>query len=660
LKQKKSEELNILKIKKFSSQINGDKVELTEIKGIGKRLAKKIIENFGNEEQLLKAIHNYQINRIAQIEGVSQRMATDIVNHVLGNPAEEFLKTERSHKIYEDIIQRILEYSNTEYGKNRILLINPTKDKEKIQETLVFVMKAKEMVSTLPVNDVINLLKKIGPAKKDRPKYDSSKAVLVESVGDYNSTMDMNLNEYCPIITSEELETIENYEFIVYIYGEGKIELSDSFNIVMVKNDAQEFEIVPEVVLSYFYDNHDLLNNILTLKEILGRDSVLPEVMDILDSLKLYSVDEAVFDDVVEAAKHKADEKLRQNIKKVDLKGEEVLKILNEDMPDKIQKIFDDAINDAKEKIKEKTGYSFDPFIQKYPIEIDQQELGRIKKLKAAEMHINAFEKKVEAASRLSELKSAVEYEIGEILDFDYEFALGCFAHYYDLNQPEIKDGPEDGFYFKDAIHLNLALKPNEEVQKIEYILRKPENVVLLTGANSGGKTTLIETMAQISIMTQMGLPVCAQEAEVKIVEEIYLFSQKRTLDAGAFESFLRTFIPIVTEKPNKLVLLDELEAITELEAASKIISSFIDFMKDSDSYAVIVTHMAPDILKYVDVRVDGIEAEGLDENYNLIVNRTPKMNYLAKSTPELILRMIYEKSDGKLREIYGKILDKF
>jgi len=64
--------------------------------------------------------------------------------------------------------------------------------------------------------------------------------------------------------------------------------------------------------------------------------------------------------------------------------------------------------------------------------------------------------------------------------------------------------------------------------------------------------------------------------------------------------------------------------------------------------------------MKYTEVRVDGIEAKGLDENYNLIVDRTPKMNYLAKSTPELILRMIYEKSDGKMKDIYKQILKNF
>lgn len=57
---------------------------------------------------------------------------------------------------------------------------------------------------------------------------------------------------------------------------------------------------------------------------------------------------------------------------------------------------------------------------------------------------------------------------------------------------------------------------------------------------------------------------------------------------------------------------------------------------------------------------MDGIEAQGLDKDYNLIVDRTPKINYFAKSTPELILKRMYEKSDGKLKEIYGEMLEKF
>jgi DNA mismatch repair protein MutS2 len=636
--------------------MNDKKMDIRNIKGIGDRLRDKIISKLGGEEEFFKAVENFEVDRIADIDGVSQRRAIEIINAVLGNPTQEFLKTERASQIYDDIVNRILQFASTQYGKNRILLSTPGKDEIKITENMVFVMKAKETVSHLPLDEMRKLLKKIDPTGDPKPKYNPSRAILVESQEDYHRLMDMGLNSYCPIITGDEIENLEDFELIVYLYSDGMIELGDAFNVTMVSHDSLDFEIVPDVVLLYFKKNYDLLGNVLKIKEILGRNSVIREILEVLDSLESSDVDEEIFDDAVEAAKKKADLKLKQSIKTVDLKGDEVLDLLNEEMPHKIQIIFDEVIKEARDEVKEKTGCSFDPFIPKYPVEIDENELKRIKRQEIAKKQVNAFENKVKAAATLSKRKKEVEAEIREILLFDYEFALGCFAYYYDLNPPEIGDG----FSFKEGIHLNLALENDLNLQKIDYKLESPDNVVLLTGANSGGKTTLLETLAQISIMAQMGLPVCAKKARIKLVDEVYFFSKKHSLDAGAFESFLRTFMPIVTRETDKIILLDELEAITELEAAVKIIASFMDFIKDSNSYAVIVTHMAREILKYTNVRVDGIEAQGLDDEYNLIVDRTPRMNYFAKSTPELILKRMYQKSDGKLRDIYGQMLEKF
>lgn len=632
------------------------KQDIREIRGVGDRLFDKIMAHFGGEVEFLEAVNNYEVDRIASIDGVSQRKAIEIVNVVLGNPSKEFLKTDRAYQIYDDILEKINQFTSTQYGKNRVMLLSPNKDNESIDQSIDFVMKAKETVNQLPINKIKKLFKKIHPIINPKPKYNPSQAILVESSDDYHRLMDLGLNSYLPIITGDEIENLEDFEFIIYTYSEGMMDLGDAFNVAMVNHGASDYEIVPDVVLSFFKENYSLLSNVLKIKQILGRESHLKDVLEIIDSLDSGSVDEKIFDEVVDAAKSKADLKLKSAIKNVDLKGDEVLDLLNEGMPGKIQRIFDEVIKEARDEIKDKTGCSFDPFIQKYPIEVDENEMERVKKQEIAKKNIIAFENKSKAAAQLSKHKIQVEEEVREIFQFDYEFALGCFAQYYDLHPPQIGSG----FRFKEGLHLDLSLNEHVDVQKIDYALKSPDNVVLLTGANSGGKTTLLETLAQISIMTQMGLPVRAQEAQVQLVDEIYFFSKKRSLDAGAFESFLNTFMPIVTRETNKLILLDELEAITELEAAVKIIASFMDFIGDSESYAVIVTHMAREILKYSDVRVDGIEAQGLDENYNLIVDRTPRMNYFAKSTPELILKRMYEKSDGKLKEIYRQMLEKF
>lgn len=630
--------------------------DIRNIRGVGDRLYDKIMRYFGGEEKFLQAAHNYEVDRIANIEGVSQRKAVEIVNIVLGNPSKEFLKTDTGYDIYQDILGKIFQFANTQYGKNRILLLSPGKNQENIKDSIEFVMKMKEMLRELPINDIKSILKKISTVLEPKPKYNPSHAILIENREDYNRLIELELNSYYPIISGDEISNLDDFEFIIYLYSEGLIDLGDATNVAMVTNQSQDYEIVPDTVLSFFKENYSLLKNIYKIKEILGRKSNIKDVLDILDSIESRQFDESCFNTAVDQAKKKADIKLKEAIKSVDLKGEEILDLLNKDMPGKIQKIFDEVIKQARAGIKEDTGCSFDPFIQKYPLEVDETELERVKKQENARQNVALFEDKVKAASRLFELKNDIEEEIREIYQFDYEFALGCFAHYYDLHPPEIGEG----FCFEDGLHLDLALENGADIQKIDYNLKSPDNVVLLTGANSGGKTTLLETLAQISIMAQMGLPVCARHAKLELIDELYFFSKKRAMDAGAFESFLNTFMPIVTRDNNKLILLDELEAITELEAAVKIIASFLDYIKDSDSYAIIVTHMAREILKYSDVRVDGIEAQGLDSNYNLMVDRTPRINYFARSTPELILRRMYERSDGKLKEIYGEMLEKF
>jgi dsDNA-specific endonuclease/ATPase MutS2 len=641
----------------------GKKMDLTQIKGLGERMAQKIVQQLGGEQELEIAVKNFEVDRISSIEGISQRKAVEIINNLSGNPTESFLKTERALQIYEEILEKILSYAHTSHAKNKILLLSPSKDTSRIKNSIEFVMGAKKSVSSLPIPYVRTLLNNLSLPKKIKPDYDPSIAILVENGEDYAYLIDLGLNRYFPIISAQETGEIHEYEFVIYVYSTGELVLDDDSNIIMVSKDSEVLEIVPESVLNYFTHNKSILTQVLELRNLLKKETVLEEVVEILNELEDLKIEDVDFDKIVNSAKKGADEEIKSSVKNVDLKGDEVLALLNQGMTIKIEKIFDEVISKARSTIKTNTGIEFDPFMRTYPLEIDEIELERVKKQALSKKQIEIFDKKVKAAKRLSQIQKKVDEEIKDALEFDYQFALGCFTHYYNLQSPKIGED----FYLEGALHLNLAnsdeiseLERSEHIQRVDYALFYPENVALLTGANSGGKTTLLETLAQISIMSQMGLPVSAKKSRVKLLDEIYFFSKQRSLDAGAFESFLRTFMPIVTTSNQKLILLDELEAITELEAAVKIISSFIEMINDSDSFGVIVTHMAREIIKYSPVRVDGIEAKGLDDNYNLIVDRTPKMNYLARSTPELILKMIYERSDGKLKEIYGKILEKF
>ncbi len=634
---------------------------LKNINGIGDKMSDKIVQNIGSEKDLLKVVQEEDIEQLAKIDGISLKKAANIIKQLKNNPETEFIKSDRAMELYEDILNKILTYSNTNYAKNKVLLLSPSKDKKRIKKQLEFSMNAKENISKLPIDKLSKLMKNLKEIEEPKPIYDAGKVILVENDEDNSYLTDLGLNQYYPILTANETTMITgellNYDLIFYIYSEGFLDIDGVPNLVMISINDEDYEMVPEKIINFFTANEELFKRVYEIQKIRNNETILGEIFPLLDEVKIIDKSEVDIEKIVNSLKKDMDDELENAIKKIDLEGNEILNLLNNNFPLKIEKIFDDIISKRKAIIKEETGFDFDPFIKKYPIEIDNTEIERIKLEQSSKKENNAFDIKQNAAIQLNALKEKAIKEIDETIKFDYEFTLGRFACEYQLTEPKFTKNMK----LEGALHLALSdKKGNPDIQKVNYSLTENENIALLTGANSGGKTTLLETLTQIQIMAQIGLPVSADYAEVKLLDEIYHFSKKRSLDAGAFESFLNVFIPIVTTNTEKLVLLDELEGITELEAAVKIISTFIDMIKESNSYGVIVTHMAQELMNYTNIRVDGIEAKGLDENNNLIVDRTPKMNFLASSTPELILKRIYEKSDDDLKKVYARILEKF
>lgn len=59
-------------------------------------------------------------------------------------------------------------------------------------------------------------------------------------------------------------------------------------------------------------------------------------------------------EELVFSLKDEMDEELEKSIKQVDLEGDEILNLLNNNFPPKISKIFDDIISKRKEIIREK------------------------------------------------------------------------------------------------------------------------------------------------------------------------------------------------------------------------------------------------------------------------------------------------------------------
>lgn len=625
--------------------------QLTALPGVGEALAERIEKEFGTAEAFYAAARASEVDRIAAIDGISERKAVELVLQVQGHQPLDFLRTPRAETLYEDVLSRIASFANTSHARNKVSLLVPVSAKE-AKERLAFALEARKRVAAIDRARVAKLLSKLARPRHPRAKYDSSVVIVVDTDADYEALVKAGVDRYCQVTTAED--GAPQNDIIVYAYSQGGLDFTGAENVVQVPFSRHVADLVPDAALAYYRENRVIWEAALDLADVLGRKSCVGDILDMLDSLhgkefRFEAVEKAVSEGV---AWMNAETKART--KTLSLSGDEVLEMMGGKTPRKVRELQAAVLREGRERIQRDTGEDFTSvFTDDFPARIDDAAMEKKRQELEGRHKRSAFRSKVDAARRLGGLREKAEAEVGWLLEFDYAFAVGSFALEYGLEPASF--GKE--FHVEGALHLNLTRTGGVP---IEYALTREHQVALLTGANSGGKTTLLETLAQIAILAHLGLPVNAKNATIPPVDGVYFFTQKRSLDAGAFESFLKGFLPIVTSKGAKLVLADELEAMTELDAASKIVGTFIELLKETGSFGVCVTHMAEQVSQYTSVRVDGIEARGLDEDFNLLVDRSPRMNYRARSTPEFILRRLQSKATGDERKVYDLILQRF
>jgi DNA mismatch repair protein MutS2 len=180
------------------------------------------------------------------------------------------------------------------------------------------------------------------------------------------------------------------------------------------------------------------------------------------------------------------------------------------------------------------------------------------------------------------------------------------------------------------------------------------DRVAVLTGANSGGKTTLLETCCAIALLAAMGLPVPANRAAVGSFDAVVFHRRHASFNAGVLEATLNSIVPPLTGDGRTLMLVDEFEAITEPGRAADLLNGLVDLTVDRGALGVYVTHLADDLSPLPDTaRIDGIFAEGLTDDLTLRVDYQPRFGTIGKSTPEFIVSRLVANAGGR-RERQG------
>jgi DNA mismatch repair protein MutS2 len=201
-------------------------------------------------------------------------------------------------------------------------------------------------------------------------------------------------------------------------------------------------------------------------------------------------------------------------------------------------------------------------------------------------------------ASLTDELRSmlpAVEACASAVAELDFVNAKGAFVRTFDCVVPEISSD--------DALELTEARHPLLEenlrgaggaVVPVSFTLDTEKPLMVISGANAGGKTVVLKTAGLLSLMTLAGLPVPAKAARVPFYHSVLADigdHQSLAANLSTFTSHVGNIGRMIEEcRAPALVLLDEVGTGTDPEEGSALGVAIVDHFHTKCRAQVMVT----------------------------------------------------------------------
>ena len=167
----------------------------------------------------------------------------------------------------------------------------------------------------------------------------------------------------------------------------------------------------------------------------------------------------------------------------------------------------------------------------------------------------------------------------------------------------------------------NILDKEKREYQKVDIQFgMKP---VIIMGANMGGKTIVLKTLAMSQYLMQFGFGIPADSAEMMIYDEIFcLTTDDQSLNKGlsSFAAEMKNIDAVIKASHDDkkiLALIDEPARSTNPTEGTALVSSLVKLLQDKDMSLIIVTHYNIKTYNNKCLRVKGLENGKM--NYELV-----------------------------------------
>ena len=657
-------------------------MELTAVPGVGEKTAAALAELPDPE----RALREGDIAAIARAPGISEGRAARLARAGIRARHDDpggFAATDRAREIHEQLLAELQSRTVTDRAASRLETLYPSAARSRIEEVQARSRRALERtVEDEPT--VRAALGELSPLSDPDDVRVRDRCLATTDAETYARARD-RLPEISTELVEDRRELAELTKGYATVIALDEAFAGVELDGLQVEPDAlsDPARVVPERVLAFFARNRDTLEAAIRIHRLSDLDAPLDldRLEGALDRLaddgsvrgdteldRLSAAADSV-ETAAEQAERLANKRLREAIEQRDvtIEGQDLLALLERGagadslLARELDSAYETAVEAARTELTEalaladradlaRRAFGDEPT---YPVVRDEAVISELRDQLTAARDRRATRRKRELATELAGVREDCTALVEAAVRVDVERAIAGFAREYDCTMPELGG---DGFEIVGGRSPLLDL-PAEEIEPVEYTVT---DVRLLSGVNSGGKTSALDLVAVVATLAHMGLPVPADRARIERLDELHYHAKTQgTLDAGAFEATLREFGELATTVSadrSVLVLADEPESITEPGASAIIVAGVLEALAERGATAVFVSHLAREIREAAarEIGVDGIAAEGLEDG-SLIVDRSPVRGRLARSTPELIVEKLAAEDP-----FYEQLLEKF
>jgi DNA mismatch repair ATPase MutS len=188
------------------------------------------------------------------------------------------------------------------------------------------------------------------------------------------------------------------------------------------------------------------------------------------------------------------------------------------------------------------------------------------------------------------------------VLRTELAFYIGCLnlsEQLFEMGEPigfpEPAPASERRLSFTELYDVTLALTMKQKVVG-NSVNADNKSLVIITGANQGGKSTFLRSIGLAQLMMQCGMFIPAESFSANLCDRLFTHYKREedtSMESGKFDEELGRMSAIIDEiKPDALVLFNESFAATNEREGSEIARQITRALLDKSIKVIYVTHL--------------------------------------------------------------------